>query len=261
MRRLTALALVYVLACGLVLPTSLFAGELPVPDGTAAPAAPAAPEPVTTEPAPAPAPEPAAPAPEPAPAPDPAPAPAPAAPAVQDLGKEEAPKPPPKAVAAASATVTISDFQFSPGTVTVNQGDTVTWTNEGPTPHSATASDGSFDTGVYGAGESRSQTFDQAGTFAYICTPHPNMQGTVVVQAASNQGGSDDTGTGADDTTGGTGGTGGTATDTDDGPSLPATGMDAAALALLGLVMLALGVGVRRRSAFEVPQHAGRIGW
>ena len=51
------------------------------------------------------------------------------------------------ATAAASQSVTISDFKFTPGSVTVNVGDTVTWSNAGPTPHSATASDGSFDTG------------------------------------------------------------------------------------------------------------------
>ena len=92
----------------------------------------------------------------------------------------KAEKPKPIAIAAASTSVTISDFQFAPGGVTVNVGDTVTWTNTGPTPHSATASDGSFDTGIMDEGSSGSHTFTEAGTFAYICTPHPNMKGTVV---------------------------------------------------------------------------------
>ena len=65
-------------------------------------------------------------------------------------------------------------------------GDTVTWSNAGPTPHSATASDGSFDTGILDKGGSGSHTFTQAGTFAYICTPHPYMKGTVVVQASAS---------------------------------------------------------------------------
>ncbi|HZC12760.1 MAG TPA: plastocyanin/azurin family copper-binding protein, partial [Thermoleophilaceae bacterium] len=87
-------------------------------------------------------------------------------------------------------------------------------------------------------------TFDEAGTFEYICTPHPNMQGTVVVEAASS-GDTGDTGTQDDSDTGaaGTGSTGSSA-ETDgssDDPGLPATGADAAALAILGLLMLALG--------------------
>jgi plastocyanin len=184
----------------------------------------------------------------------PAPAPAPAQPEVQKLEDETSPAAP-KATAAASTGVTIKDFDFGPATVTVNVGDTVTWTNQGPTGHSATAGDGAFDTGILDAGKSASHTFDTAGTFAYICTPHPFMKGTVVVQAASTQGGSGDT-------TGDSGSTAGTdSSASDDGPSLPSTGMDVLAIGLLGLLMLWAGVGVRRRSAAESPQPAGRIGW
>ena len=258
MRHLVLLAVLYVLAAALILPSSLFA-ENAVP--TAEPvaptqAAPTTPEPATTTPAPAPAPAPAptptttAPAPAPAPT-APAPEPAPAEPEVQKI--DEQPAPAPKANAAASANVTIKDFDFAPATVTVNEGDTVTWTNQGPTGHTATG-DG-FDTGILNAGQSGSHTFDSAGTFAYICTPHPNMKGTVIVQAA--QTGGDD---GSDPGSGTTAGTG-AETDADDGPSLPSTGMDALALGLFGLLMLSLGVGVRRRSAAEAPQPAGRIGW
>ncbi len=49
--------------------------------------------------------------------------------------------------------MTIKDFDFAPPTVTVNVGDTVSWTNQGPTAHSATASGGSFDTGIFAAGQ------------------------------------------------------------------------------------------------------------
>ena len=268
MRHLLLLAAVYALVAALILPSSLLASD---PVAPAAPVpAPAAPAPVAAppEPPPAPAPPPAAEpqapaAPAAAPAAPTEPA-APAAPAeevVQQLADEQ-PVEAPKATAAASASVNIKDFEFGPTSVTVNVGDTVTWTNSGPTAHSATANDGSFDTGVYPAGESRSQTFSQAGTFSYYCLPHPNMKGTVVVQAAATQGGGDETGT--DGTTGtdtgaGTAGTtesGATAT----GPSLAATGMDALALAVLGILMAALGVAVRRRAA-EDPQPAGRMGW
>ena len=76
----------------------------------------------------------------------------------------------PKAVAAASGSVTIADFSFTPGTITINQGDTVTWVNNGPTPHSATANDGSFNTGILEGRPAGSHTFNQAGTFAYFCS-------------------------------------------------------------------------------------------
>ena len=151
----------------------------------------------------------------------------------------------PRATAAADTGVTISDFQFAPASVTIDVGDTVTWTNDGPTPHSATADDGSFDTGIFDAGQSRSQTFDEAGTFAYFCTPHPNMRGTIEVRAAGT---GNSAGGGSGDTGGDSGSAGtdsGTSGDSS-GTGLPATGLDAGGLALLGLVTLALGAFLRR---------------
>jgi plastocyanin len=158
----------------------------------------------------------------------------------------------PRATAAADTGVTISDFQFAPASVTIDVGDTVTWTNDGPTPHSATADDGSFDTGIFNAGQSRSNTFDQAGTFAYFCTPHPNMRGTITVRAASTGDGS---GGGGGTTGGESGATGGESSTTgsdsgtsgeSSGSALPATGLDTGGLALLGLMTLALGAFLRR---------------
>jgi LPXTG-motif cell wall-anchored protein len=149
-----------------------------------------------------------------------------------------------RARAADTAAVTIKDFEFAPATITINQGDTVTWTNDGPSAHSATATGGSFDTGVFPQGESRSHTFEAAGTFQYICTPHPNMKGTITVQAVSSgEGageGSADSGSSAGDSASGTG--------AGSGSSLPATGRDVLTLAALGLLMLAIGI-VMRRSA------------
>lgn len=155
-----------------------------------------------------------------------------------------------KASAAASAGVTISDFKFAPPSVTVKVGDTVTWSNAGPTSHSATATGGSFDTGIFPEGESRSHTFEEAGTFSYTCTPHPQMEGTVTVEAAAAQGG----GSSGDGTDGATGGgssaaDGGGGTESDGGSTLPATGLDAGGLLALALMTLALGALVRRRSA------------
>jgi LPXTG-motif cell wall-anchored protein len=161
--------------------------------------------------------------------------------------------PAPRAKAAADTSVTIRDFEFAPATITIDAGDTVTWTNDGPTPHSATADDGSFDTGIRDQGESGSHTFDQAGTFSYFCTPHPSMRGTVTVRAASTGGGSDGDGSGeAGGTTGGESGTAGTDSGSSadsSGAALPATGLDSGGLAVLGLVTLGLGAWLRRRAA------------
>jgi plastocyanin len=88
-------------------------------------------------------------------------------------------------VMAADESVTIAGFAFDPATVTVNVGDSVTWTNQDSTAHTATAGDGSFDTGSIGAGQTATVTFDSAGTFAYVCSIHPQMAGTVTVQAAA----------------------------------------------------------------------------
>jgi plastocyanin len=78
--------------------------------------------------------------------------------------------------------VTIQSFAFSPATITVKVGDSVTWTNQDSVGHSATADDNSFDTGVFSQGQSKSITFSKAGTFTYHCSVHPNMKAKVVVQ-------------------------------------------------------------------------------
>lgn len=92
-------------------------------------------------------------------------------------------------VFAADHTVTIQGFAFGPDAVTVTVGDTVTWSNQDNVGHTATAGDGTFDTGTISAGGTASATFSTAGTFAYACAIHPSMTGTVVVEAASNAGG------------------------------------------------------------------------
>jgi plastocyanin len=86
---------------------------------------------------------------------------------------------------AADSTVSIANFAFDPDTVTIQVGDTITWTNNDGTAHTATAGDGSFNTGNIGPGASDSVTFDTAGSFAYHCAIHPQMTGTVVVQGAA----------------------------------------------------------------------------
>lgn len=81
--------------------------------------------------------------------------------------------------------VEITDFAFSPAELTITVGDSVTWTNLDAVEHTATATDGSWDTGLLGQGESGSITFTAPGTYDYLCTPHPSMTGRIVVVAAS----------------------------------------------------------------------------
>jgi plastocyanin len=91
-------------------------------------------------------------------------------------------------VLAADQAVDIAGFAFSPQSITIGVGDTVTWTNADAQRHSATADDASFDTGTIARGASASETFATAGTFGYHCKVHPSMTGTVVVRAAAGGG-------------------------------------------------------------------------
>lgn len=86
--------------------------------------------------------------------------------------------------AGTSHTVDIADFAFSPATLTIQVGDTVTWTNLDTVQHTATSTSGAFDSGLLDQNGSYSFTFTQPGTYDYLCTPHPYMTGQIVVQAA-----------------------------------------------------------------------------
>ncbi len=88
---------------------------------------------------------------------------------------------------ALAASVGVQDFSYSPKTITIQAGESVTWTSSGPSPHTVTADDGSFDSGTLNVGDSFSHTFTTAGTFAYHCEFHvaQGMVGTVVVEAST----------------------------------------------------------------------------
>jgi plastocyanin len=77
-------------------------------------------------------------------------------------------------------------YAFQPADITVDVGDTVTWTNNSDAPHTVTADDDSFDLDGIDAAETASQTFDTAGEFAYHCEIHPYMTGTVTVNAGAS---------------------------------------------------------------------------
>ncbi len=88
-------------------------------------------------------------------------------------------------VMGATDEVTIQGFAFAPDQLTVSVGDSVTWTNRDTAPHTATASDQSFNTGLIQPGASATVTFRTAGSFPYYCTPHRQMVGTVNVVPAA----------------------------------------------------------------------------
>lgn len=84
--------------------------------------------------------------------------------------------------AAMGDKVQIADFTFKPSTVKVAAGTKVTFTNEDGFAHTATANDGSFDSKSLDKGESYEFTFDTPGTYAYKCSIHNSMTGTIVVE-------------------------------------------------------------------------------
>jgi amicyanin len=82
-----------------------------------------------------------------------------------------------------SGKVTIANMAFSPSQITVNKGDTVTWTNNDSMTHTVTSDTGSeLDSGDIQPGSTYSHTFNQAGSFQYHCSIHPSMRGTIVVK-------------------------------------------------------------------------------
>jgi plastocyanin len=89
-----------------------------------------------------------------------------------------------QASAQGTQAVTIAGFAFSPAALTIEAGTTVTWTNQDSATHTATADDGSFDTGDIAQGASASVTFDTPGTFTYHCSIHPNMVASITVTEA-----------------------------------------------------------------------------
>lgn len=83
---------------------------------------------------------------------------------------------------AADHAVSIKGMKFTPAELTVAAGDTVTFTNEDSAPHTATALDGSFDTGRLGKGDTGQVTISAAGTFDYKCAIHTSMKGAITAQ-------------------------------------------------------------------------------
>ena len=79
--------------------------------------------------------------------------------------------------------VSMADIAFDPAEVTVGVGDTVTWMNDDSVDHDVTAdSFSSGDPGGMAPGKTFDHAFEEAGTFDYVCTVHPGMEGSVTVE-------------------------------------------------------------------------------
>lgn len=83
--------------------------------------------------------------------------------------------------ATATNAATIKGFSFQPEVLKVKVGAKVTWTNDDTVAHTVTADTTSFASGNLQAGGSFSFTFTRPGTYAYHCSIHPSMHGSVVV--------------------------------------------------------------------------------
>jgi len=84
------------------------------------------------------------------------------------------------AAPASSATITIKDFSFG-AAIALGVGDTVEVTNTDGAAHTWTSTNGLFDSGNLNRGDSFSFTFSEPGEYAFVCTIHPSMTGTLTV--------------------------------------------------------------------------------
>jgi plastocyanin len=88
-----------------------------------------------------------------------------------------------KAKADGGTEVSMEGIKFAPESVSVSVGDAVTWVNNDTVGHDVTGDDfKSGDAGAMQNGDTFVQTFDKAGTFNYVCTVHPGMEGSVTVK-------------------------------------------------------------------------------
>lgn len=82
-------------------------------------------------------------------------------------------------------SVTIGNFAFLPASLTVKKGTVVVWTNTDLVVHDVVGTDGKLPelkSPLFGQGGTYRFSFDEVGSFAYYCSVHPSMRGTVTVE-------------------------------------------------------------------------------
>jgi plastocyanin len=82
-----------------------------------------------------------------------------------------------------TAEVSVVDLDYEPRSISVDTGTTIRWVNNGDLPHTVTAGNEVFDSGIMASGAMIEWTSSEPGTFEYFCTLHPSMVGTVIVTA------------------------------------------------------------------------------
>lgn len=79
--------------------------------------------------------------------------------------------------------VEIRQFEFAlPDSMRLSPGDTIVWVNLDPVPHTATAADGSWDSGRLEMGEEGRVVWASGSGPEFICSYHPNMRGTLALR-------------------------------------------------------------------------------
>jgi plastocyanin len=87
---------------------------------------------------------------------------------------------------AATATVKIRNFKFEPANLAIAVGETVQFINVDEEPHTATSTDGAFNSKALDTNQTWNYTAAKPGTFPYICSIHPFMKGTLTVTPKKN---------------------------------------------------------------------------
>ena len=88
-------------------------------------------------------------------------------------------------VRASDIEVKIDNFTFNPKQITVKAGDTITWVNHDDIPHTVTSQTQAFRSKALDTDDKFSFTFATPGTYPYFCALHPQMTGTIVVEASA----------------------------------------------------------------------------
>jgi plastocyanin len=82
-----------------------------------------------------------------------------------------------------ASAISIDNFNFSPATLTVAAGTSVTWTNKDDIPHTVVEKSQKFKSKGLDTDDNFSFTFAEPGTYEYFCGMHPKMVGKVIVEA------------------------------------------------------------------------------
>jgi plastocyanin len=146
-----------------------------------------------------------------------------------------------------------SQYAFSPHSITITTGDRVTWKNKSNASEGHTVTGDGLDSKTLKQGDSYTFKFKKAGTYKYQCALHPSMKGTVKVKKAGG-GGSDSGNSGNGNGSGGTSANGGPGSESSAGSdpgaggtssTLPFTGFGVSPLALVGAILLLVGIALR----------------